>query len=339
MPFVKFKSSSGKTEFRYNIATPSSASAKSIEKNLPTVLMLHPVYIAQEIFHLQHLDAQLRKFNLVTLDYRMHGETRGENPPSNYRQAEAAEDIAKFMDALKLPPCHIVGLSLGTIIGLQLAVSYPSKVRSLFLMSPLGTEEPEDVAGGRVEIYDCWCEGIQATPTNKETLMDALYGALQLAFSNRTSSLITAYTNCLYAGARKSWIPKNFPAFRAVTLDIFIERKRYSVDTLSAALKDIPVALIHGMQDVAYDLTYTEQFMRQLQDAGVSVKLYKVDDQPHFLNVDTKEPEVNSIMHDFLVENSKEKVAPVLKEVVSPWGAALREHGWDPEEDEDDGMI
>ena len=32
-------------------------------------------------------------------------------------------------------------MSLGTIIALQMAISYPEKVASLFLISPLGLEE------------------------------------------------------------------------------------------------------------------------------------------------------------------------------------------------------
>ncbi|THU78604.1 alpha/beta-hydrolase [Dendrothele bispora CBS 962.96] len=338
MPSIKVKSSTGKTEFRYNIATPTSASAKSIDKSLPTVLMLHPVYVSSEIYHLQHLDPRLRKFNLVTVDYRMHGETTGDKIPPSYRQAEAAEDIVKLMDALKLPPCHIVGLSLGTIIGLQIAVSYPGKVRSLFLMSPLGLEEPQDVAEGRTEIFDYWCQGFSDSGVDEATLMDALYGALQLGVSNRTSTLISAYSTRLFGPAQKLWSPKNFPQFRAATLDIFIERQSHSLEALST-LRNIPIALIHGLDDVAYPLTYTEEFMQQLKDAGVSPKLYKVPGQPHFLNVDTKEPEVNGIMHDFLVENSQEKLGLLPTEPVSPWTGVLKKHGWDPEEDAEEPHV
>ncbi|KAF5345919.1 hypothetical protein D9758_011412 [Tetrapyrgos nigripes] len=341
MPSIKIKSSTGKGEFRYNIATPFSANAKSIEKNLPTVLMLHPVYIPQEIYHSQHVDPKLRRFNLVTLDYRMHGETTGQSPTKKYGQVEAAEDVAEVMRALKLPACHVVGLSLGTIIGLQLAISYPDKVQSLFLMSPLGLEEPEDVANGRIEIYDYWCQGYgKGGKVDDLTLIHAFYGALQLGFSNRSSPLINALSKRVYALATKTWTPPHFEAYRAATLDIFIQRKRHSRDALSA-LKNIPIALVHGLADVAYPLSYTQEFMKQLQNAGVQTQLYKVADQPHFLNIDISlpEPEVNSILHDFLVKHADAQAVPVPKEVVSPWDAILRKYGWDPEEEEDNLLM
>ena len=44
-------------------------------------------------------------------------------------------------EALKLPPCYLAGLSMGTIIAIQVAVSYPDIVKGLILFSPLGTEE------------------------------------------------------------------------------------------------------------------------------------------------------------------------------------------------------
>ncbi len=44
-------------------------------------------------------------------------------------------------DEIKLPSCHIVGLSMGSIVAISLAVYHSNKVASLFLVSPLGLEE------------------------------------------------------------------------------------------------------------------------------------------------------------------------------------------------------
>ena len=74
--------------------------------------------------------------------------------PPTYRRLHAAEDVFKFMvgrsvlfssdvlltnhqEALHLPPCHLVGLSLGACVALQTAISYPHQVLSLFMVSPL----------------------------------------------------------------------------------------------------------------------------------------------------------------------------------------------------------
>jgi len=40
-----------------------------------------------------------------------------------------------------MPPVFLCAVSSGTTTAIQLAVSYPSKVSGMFLISPLGTEE------------------------------------------------------------------------------------------------------------------------------------------------------------------------------------------------------
>lgn len=113
MPTTKIKSSTGKTKFNYTISTPSSSSAKHIDKNLPTLLFIHAVYIGHQIFQRslpvaslllgltftsgQFEDPQIRRFNCVALDLRVHGHTTGDPIPEGYGAKEAAEDIAKFM--------------------------------------------------------------------------------------------------------------------------------------------------------------------------------------------------------------------------------------------------
>lgn len=45
--------------------------------------------------------------------------------------------LTNYQEALRLPPCHLVGLSLGACVALQTAITYPNKVLSLFMISPL----------------------------------------------------------------------------------------------------------------------------------------------------------------------------------------------------------
>lgn len=51
MPFVQVTSSTGQTKFKYTICTPTCANAKSIKKNVPVLLFIHPMSIAEHIFH------------------------------------------------------------------------------------------------------------------------------------------------------------------------------------------------------------------------------------------------------------------------------------------------
>jgi pimeloyl-ACP methyl ester carboxylesterase len=117
MPHVRIKTSAGPVNLNYTISTPTTANAKSIDKALPTVIFLHPAFIAQEIFHCmltsitlgatraihlasplaaQFVDPGIRRFNLIAVDSRCHGATTG-RVSKDYGCVEAAEDIAKFM--------------------------------------------------------------------------------------------------------------------------------------------------------------------------------------------------------------------------------------------------
>jgi len=51
MSKVSLKTSGGDIAFRYNICTPLSSAATRIDPSLPTILFLHPVYLASEVFH------------------------------------------------------------------------------------------------------------------------------------------------------------------------------------------------------------------------------------------------------------------------------------------------
>ena len=97
MPFVEIESKSqGPARIHYIISTPTSNLAQSIDENLPTLLLFHSVYTGITAWHPQFADPQLRRFNLVALDFRAHGETSGA-VSSSYGQEDAAEDVVKFM--------------------------------------------------------------------------------------------------------------------------------------------------------------------------------------------------------------------------------------------------
>jgi pimeloyl-ACP methyl ester carboxylesterase len=89
----------------------------------------------------QFSDPELRKYNLVAVDSRGHGESTSTPIPTTFGPEQAAEDVALFIDALELPPCHIVGLGMGSCIGLHVAHMYPDKVLSLFAISPLPEQD------------------------------------------------------------------------------------------------------------------------------------------------------------------------------------------------------
>ncbi|KAF8889587.1 Alpha/Beta hydrolase protein [Infundibulicybe gibba] len=336
MPHVKVKTSSGSVNFHYTISTPTHTSTKSINKNLPTVIFIHPVYIAQDIYHPQFSDPQLRRFNLIAIDSRSHGETTGK-VSKNFGRVEAAEDIYKFMEALKLPACHFFGMSMGACISLQVAITYPQKVLSLYMVSPLPLEEPQEVREGRQEIFDCWAEAFKNPKRFDESaLLDAVYGALQLGFNSVESSLISAMRARTIPQAMRNWPPSKIDEMHTVSVKFFADRKPHPRSSLEKVV--CPLTLIHCAGDIAYPIQYAQEFLDALHDAGVNARMHVIDDACHFGSV-THPKEINPIFHDFVIQNTKGLIPPAPAQITSPFEANLIKAGWAQDECDSDYEI
>eukprot|EP00914_Ancora_sagittata_P013104 GHVO01025532.1.p1 GENE.GHVO01025532.1~~GHVO01025532.1.p1 ORF type:complete len:339 (+),score=41.52 GHVO01025532.1:79-1095(+) len=324
MPSIKVdKLPGGSVTFKYSIVTPTSNSAKKIDPKLPTVLFFHPVFMSQEIFTFQFGDQRIRQFNLVSVDMRSHGETKGK-VPKEFGQEMAADDMARFMTKMNLPPCHIFALSLGTTIALQLAVSYPDKVLSLFLISPLGLEEPHDAAEGRQAIHDAWVDGWRGGSANQEELSYAVRGALELAFYDRNQTIVQALVALVIPNSMKNWNASHLEDYRLSTLDIFLNRRPHTVEELRNI--KVPVKLIHGLEDVAYPLEYTQEFLDLLKKAGIDASLEVIHGASHFGCVEHHQL-TNPIFYDFISQQVG-RFPPPPKAIASPWESMIKMRGW-----------
>jgi len=79
------------------------------------------------------IDALAREFQVIAVDLRGHGGSG--KPPGPYSVPLFASDVAAVMQALRLGPAHVVGLSLGGAVAFQLAVDRPALVRSLTIIN------------------------------------------------------------------------------------------------------------------------------------------------------------------------------------------------------------
>lgn len=76
-----------------------------------------------------------KNYQTITVDTRGHGQS--DKPSSPYSIALFTEDIAKFIQssAIETQRVHIVGISMGGMVALQLAVSYPELVKSIVVVN------------------------------------------------------------------------------------------------------------------------------------------------------------------------------------------------------------
>jgi len=92
------------------------------------VLFLHGLGSSSASWELQK-EAFASRYRLIVPDIRGHG--RSDKPPGPYSMALFGADIVGLMDALEIPAAHVVGLSLGGMIGFQMAVDNPGRLLSL----------------------------------------------------------------------------------------------------------------------------------------------------------------------------------------------------------------
>jgi 3-oxoadipate enol-lactonase len=72
-------------------------------------------------------------YRVIAIDLRGHG--RSDKPVEHYSIAGFAEDVAALIEHLKLDPVHLVGISMGAMVGFQLAVDRPELLRSLTIVN------------------------------------------------------------------------------------------------------------------------------------------------------------------------------------------------------------
>jgi pimeloyl-ACP methyl ester carboxylesterase len=74
-----------------------------------------------------------QNYRVVVFDLRGHG--KSDKPRGLYTMSQFAADAAGLMQALGIAPAHVVGISLGGMIALQLAVDRPDMVKSLVIVN------------------------------------------------------------------------------------------------------------------------------------------------------------------------------------------------------------
>jgi pimeloyl-ACP methyl ester carboxylesterase len=98
----------------------------------PPVLVLHG-----GVGYLEDMNFQIRALAkshfVIAVDSRGHGRSTGANRPLSY--SLMSDDMVKVLDSLKINRVDVVGWSDGGIIGLDLAMRYPERIRRLVAIS------------------------------------------------------------------------------------------------------------------------------------------------------------------------------------------------------------
>jgi pimeloyl-ACP methyl ester carboxylesterase len=98
------------------------------------VLLLHGGLLADENTPL--LDEPVLTDSYRVINYHRRGFANSEHPAGKARIHDQVEDARALMGELGVDRAHVVGHSLGGVIGIELALTYPDMVQSLALLEP-----------------------------------------------------------------------------------------------------------------------------------------------------------------------------------------------------------
>lgn len=92
-------------------------------------------------------------YRVVAIDVRGHG--RSDKPRERYSMAAFADDVAALIEHCRLGRVHLVGISMGGMIGFQLAVDRPELLASLTIINS-GPEVKAKSPRDYIEIAKRW---------------------------------------------------------------------------------------------------------------------------------------------------------------------------------------
>ncbi|WP_271411447.1 alpha/beta fold hydrolase [Pseudomonas sp. Q1-7] len=96
------------------------------------VLLVHGLGSSTRDWEYQ-VPALAARYRVIALDVRGHG--RSDKPRERYSIATFADDVVALIEHLGLIDVHLVGISMGGMIGFQLGVDHPELLRSLTIVN------------------------------------------------------------------------------------------------------------------------------------------------------------------------------------------------------------
>lgn len=122
-------------QLHYSLHSPDKAE---------TVLLLHGLASSGADWELQ-LPALTPGYRVLAPDARGHG--LSPKPRAQYFIADMVDDVVALLDELQIASMHVVGLSMGGVMGQQLAITQPERVKSLTLVNTFAKVRPNGLNG------------------------------------------------------------------------------------------------------------------------------------------------------------------------------------------------
>ena len=242
--------------------------------NAPVVTLGHSLATNLEMWAPQ-MAALTERHQVLRYDTRGHGGT--DAPPGPYTLDLLAEDLRALLAALGIDRTHYVGLSMGGMVGQQLAVRHADVFRSLVLADTLSCYPPEAMA--------VWDDRIQAAsgPDGLEPLVEpTIERWFTRPFRRGNHQILDGVRRQIRATAPQGYIGCCH-ALKHLNL----------TEALSAVR--LPTLVLVGRQDSTTPVAGAEV----IRDALADAELVVIEDAAHISNIE--QPEVfGRALTDFL---------------------------------------
>jgi 3-oxoadipate enol-lactonase len=105
-----------------------------VHGNGPPLVLVMGIGYDSSLWTLQQVPELSTRFRVVLLDNRDAG--RSSRADRAYTVSDMADDVAGLLDALDIHRTHLVGLSMGSMIGMELALRHADRLDRLVLAGP-----------------------------------------------------------------------------------------------------------------------------------------------------------------------------------------------------------
>jgi pimeloyl-ACP methyl ester carboxylesterase len=254
-----------------------------------------------------------KEYKVIVFDNRGVGNT--DKPESEYTIEMMADDAAGLLKALRLDSAHVLGVSMGGFIAQEMALKYPSIVKSLVLAST-SSRGKDSVYGGPNPFWDTFVELWGLIPlmlefsgkgSNTAPVINSLDSlgltpekrirqGLSLAFTPQYFNTHTKEVDCIVSWRLKNLQPpyawkRQFMA--GVRFDATDRVHRINVPTLVVTGSDDRVVIPEGS--------------KRLAERIPNSRFITIEGTGHLLFIEKAE-EFNRIVLDFLWEVKEPRV-------------------------------
>lgn len=242
----------------------------------PVVMLSNSLMSTHRMWDPQ-LDALLQHYRVLRYDTRGHGASQ--TTPGPYSIELLADDAAALIEHQRLGAVHFVGLSMGGMIGQQLAIRHPARLLSLSLCDTASEMPPRSLWDDRL-----------ATARRQGTagLVDGTIRRWFVpAFVSREPQTIEWVREMILSTGAEGYIACA-SAVRDMSQTYLLQRIR------------TPTQVIVGREDPACTLEASQVLQREIAGATLHV----IDDAAHLANIE-KPAEFTALLLDFIGRHAK----------------------------------